>query len=176
MIPTQPARAEPRWPVTLGGSLLPGAVAWTIGISLGQSALISLVVLAMIGGYHLLPDVRNLEWPPLEHERTVRARRDVSRLSWALTGTGGMVPMSGVITLERLAADRLALRGIDLSDRSRIATLLGPEMVMILSERPNTMRYSTFSRCVTALEGLEHVPLAPHTGVTIPEGLIDGES
>ncbi len=164
-------RPAPPWPLVIGGSIAPGMLAWTIGVSEGQSVLLTVVVFALVGGYHLLPEVRELDWPALDYERSVRSRRDVSRLSWALTGSGSMVPLSGIIQLERLAAQRLAVRGIDPSDEARVATSLGPVLSRILAERPTTMRYETFARCVVALEQLDELPLAPHTGISLPEGL-----
>jgi hypothetical protein len=154
----------------IGGALLAGLVAWLIGVTWYQSTLVSAVVLSISGGYYLLPTARETRWPPYFYERGRRSRRDVSRLSWALKGSSGSIPVSGIVQLESLAEKRLALRGVRFEDAPNASALLGDRVYALLSSKPSTLPHAVFATAVDAVGALDDVPLAPHMGVRVPEG------
>lgn len=156
--------------LAIGGALLGGVLAWLIGVTWYQSAILSGVVLAIAGAYYLLPDDRNLAWPTVAYHRGLRSRRDVARLSWALTEGSRTISMNGIIQLEELAEKRLALRGVRIDDREKAEQLLGPRVYELLISKPSMLGYDVFAAAVSAVEALDDVPLAPHRGVPIPEG------
>jgi hypothetical protein len=163
VITVAPPVRPPRIVVALAAGTFSGLAAWAIGVHWSQSTLVGVIVVAFIGAYHLLPRSREATLDPVPYERGTRARRNVSRLSWVLTGSDGYVSGSGLIPLLALAEQRLELRGMSLAHPDgRVAAILGSEVHALLSDPPDELRLTDFARCVDALDRLADVPLAPN--------------
>ncbi len=149
--------------MALAAGTFSGFSAWAIGVHWSQSILVGVMVVAFIGAYHLLPRSREGSFDPVPYEMGTRARRNVSRLSWVLTGSEGYVSGSGLIPLLALTEHRLELRGMSLADPDgRVTAILGSEVHALLSDPPDELRLADFARCVDALDRLADVPLAPN--------------
>lgn len=150
---------------TFGGAIvrnlatgaIAGAVAWLLGVPLAQSFLVAIVMLVLGAGRSRLQLHGGAEWPQLSADRDPSVRRELSRLAMEVAGQEGRTTSTATEMLSRLARHRLAQRGIDVSDRGRAESLLGPLAYSVAVEPPDPpLRYYEFERCVIALEGIDH--------------------
>ena len=98
-------------------------------------------------------------WPEREDERPdAGVRREVSRLSWGLSGFESRVDRRTLAKLRGLAAHRLSRHGVDLddpADAGRARQLLGDQAYLTITSDPNLLpRFDSFTRAVTAVEQL----------------------
>lgn len=99
-------------------------------------------------------------------------RRDVSRLSWVLTGYDNRVGRLPYLRLRAIAANRLAMRGVDLSSaegHEAARQLLGSQgYATLVADAPEAPTERVFVSCVALLETLDAdrgPQVRPATGV-----------
>jgi hypothetical protein len=144
--------------------------AYGVGVAWVQSLLLATAVTA-IGAIHLavsdLEDEPSL--PPVDDSgRNVGTRRDVSRLSWVMGGQDNRVGSVPYRRLRLIAANRLALLGLDLTlpaDQRAAQDLLGPvAYATLVEESVSAPTQRVFDDCVTRLERLDLTQPVPHPG------------
>lgn len=150
-------------------SAVTAAASWWVGVGWPQvlllvSAITTAGAVALALG-HVDEDPM---LPPLEATgRSEGTRREVSRLSWSLAGADNRVGDRPYRRLRAIAAHRLALRGIDLTDPAgddAARALLGPvgyQQLVGESWSPPTQR--VFADCISLLERLDSSPSSPPT-------------
>lgn len=114
--------AGPRWRPTAIGMLVALLVLWALGLDLLHAVVLAATTLALMA-LRRSPAVNDgQEWPVEEGTRSdTGARREVSRLSWAMQGYESRVQRNSVARLHQIAAYRLGERGLDLEDPRTIS-------------------------------------------------------
>jgi hypothetical protein len=140
-------------------ALLVGGGCWFFGLGPVPAIVVALVVGALGALVRVLPPpVPDREWPPGPPLRFDGARRETSELSWSLRTRGGGVG-TGVATRVRIiAANRLALRQLDLDNpahRAAIERLIGAETYQLLSDPERPVRLATVLRVLDILDALD---------------------
>lgn len=152
---------------TLVLAVLMAGLSWAVGVSWFQSLLlftgVTTVGAAVLALDHLDDDA---QLPPLDPAgRSEGTRREVSRLSWALAGADNRVGDRPYRRVRAIAAHRLAMRGIDVSELSgegaarALLGSVGYDQLVAETAAPPTQR--TFAACLTLLERLDDSPSAP---------------
>lgn len=118
-------------------ALLTGGVVWFFGLGLLPSIVVVLAVGA-VGTVLRLVRVDSLgrDWPPPPPPKTDGARREAFELSWAMRTRSGIVDDRIVLRVRSIAANRLALRHLDLDNpahRQPIQRLVGPQVYELLT-------------------------------------------
>lgn len=120
----------------------------------------------MLGGVPLLVSAgrtlaglgEDAPWPlPEGRFGDAGARREVARLSWALSAGEETVTSASVRRLRAVADGRLRSRGLDLDDPADEAAcreLLGPGYGVLTAPRGVYVRYDAFRQAVGAVERL----------------------
>lgn len=103
---------------------------------------------------------REVTWPRIVEPDRGGYRHEVSQLSWALTGKDGRINELGLRRLRAVAADRLALLGVDLeADPEGAREVLGPGPYATLHPPPGQLPPArAVSACLAALERLDPAP------------------
>ena len=142
-------------------TVVTAAVAWVVGADVPHALALATVVptagvvLLTMGELPAEPSL-----PPLDETgRSDGARREVSRLSWMMTGRDHRVGDAPFRRLRALAQHRLSLHGVDLTapeDADTARRLLGPvgyDALVVHPDRAPTGR--VFEQCLTVLERLD---------------------
>lgn len=133
---------------------------WAVGLT-WANAVATAVALVTIYGLRRVPSVNVEEaWRRRSDEQTDRgARREVARLSWSLRGYEERVELGTVLRLRRVAAARLASRGLSLerpADADDCRRLLGPATFSLLTDlEARRPRFADFTAAVGTVERLE---------------------
>ena len=152
-------------------AVLVAALAWFVGVPWVQSLLIGAavtVVGTVAGALDRLEDDPQL--PPVDDAGgSSGARREVSRLSWAMAGPENRVGDVPYRRIRAIADTRLRLRGLDPDDpdgRPAVEELLGSRAYAVLvAEATRNPTVAVFEQCLSVLEGLdEQGPAAPAGG------------
>jgi len=151
-----------------GSAALAVALAgFLIGVGWVQCLLLATVVTAVGAATLALNGVDDEPALPVLDESggLAGARREVSRLSWVMGGPGDRVGGAPYRLLRAIAVDRLALRGVDVTDAEGDRTardLLGAEgYAHLIAETSGTPTRREFEACVTLLERLDPRADAP---------------
>lgn len=153
---------------TLVLAVLVAALAWFVGVHWVQSLLLGAAVTVIgtvVGALDRLDDDPQL--PPVDDGGgSSGARREVSRLSWAMAGPENRVGDVPFRRIRAIADTRLRLRGLDPDDpdsRPAVEELLGPRAYAVLvADATRNPTVAVFEQCLTVLEGLdEQGPVAP---------------
>ena len=134
---------------------------WLIGLDV-LHALALAALLAALVGLRSSPAV-NLEqgWPAEDEVRAdTGVRREVARLSWSMQGYESRVQRQSVRRLHDIAAYRLSVQGLDLTDpRDYLGcqVALGERAYRVVSEPDERPRYADFVAAVAAVERLAEV-------------------
>lgn len=157
MTVTPPARS-------LRGSFLRSAafafsisgMSWLLGVRFGEAVLIAGVTLAIGGGATRLDLERGSTWTALSSGRDPSVRRDLSWLAMEVAGTEGRTTADATGYLSDLTRRRLSRRGVKMSQRQTVESLIGPLAYSVAIEPPTLpLRHVEFERCVQALERLD---------------------
>lgn len=151
-------------PVTLSAviGVLVAGVAWAIGVTPLQSAVIAVCVVA-VGTVRGVMEVqqRASGGEPWHGGWTLTrggSRRDVRQLGWRMRADRGRVHGAALQRLRRVAWTRLRRHGIDLDDPAQSAAaeaLIGTTAYRVLTvEHGRAVRYAAFVQAVDALERL----------------------
>lgn len=169
-----------RWLIAVGPSAVVALVvafpAWAIGVTLRQSAVIFVCVLAVGVGCGVI-EVHQLaiggeQWRGRWSLARSGARRDVRQLGWRLRADDGRVHGAAVQRLQDVAAQRLRRHGIDLADPAQAAAaeaLLGATAYRVVTGRgERAVRYAAFVRAIDALERLAAAAISPPASTSAP--------
>lgn len=153
---------RPSWVGATATGMLVGALAWLLGLNTGQSLLVAAVVASLGAGSALLHVALDPTWPTLPAPSGAGARRDVSRLSWALSGPSGTVGPAALARFRTLAERRLAHRGVHLHEAERAAALLGDAAYGVaVAQADHPINHRVFAAAVAALEALDRTGVEP---------------
>ncbi|HEY8282168.1 MAG TPA: hypothetical protein VIG28_06765 [Leifsonia sp.] len=148
------------WSILAG--VVIGVVVWFSGMDLPHAAGLGAVVAA--GGVCLamLGERPSVQWPADPVAPREGARRDVAQLGWAVQTRSGTVTPEAVRHLRSVAAQTLALHGIELDEpahRPAVERVLGADVVAIVrrgsAEAPRT---AVFEAVLTRLERIAEEP------------------
>ncbi|MET1006676.1 MAG: hypothetical protein ABWX96_14090 [Propionibacteriaceae bacterium] len=147
------------WTVLVALAL--AGVSWAVGVPVIQSLLLATGV-TMVGAIALAVSGLDDEilLPPLDETgRNEGARREVSRLSWVMAGQDNRVGDIPYRRLRAIAANRLALRGIDVTEEAgqrAAGELLGqPGYTLLVAEATRTPTQRAFQASIALLERLD---------------------
>ena len=148
-------------------ALVVGAVCWFFGLDVVSSLVIALVIVAIGVAWRVLPDSGpTTDWPVGPAPVRDGNRRETSQLSWSLRTGFGAIDDRIVARIRSIAANRLALRQLDLDNprhRSSIERLIGEDVYeLISSERTRAVRLIAITHALDVLDALGRGP-APHS-------------
>lgn len=161
-------RAALLW--TVGAAAAIAGVAFFAGVTVLQSILLWVTIVAVGSAALLTGAARDERWPDSRVELRSGARREVARLSWSMVDDDGRVADVAVQRLRTLAAIRLADHGIDLADaadRSAAESALGTHEYRLMTE-PGRHRPDALIRCARAIERLDRPGDALAFGGPVP--------
>lgn len=110
-----------------------GFLAWLLGMDAPHAIGLGGVLIALAVCLSLLGEQADVGWPAPEPALRPGSRRDIAQLGWSVAARsrglrGGHVSSDAVRRLRTLAAEALALKGVDLDDptaRDDVQRLLG---------------------------------------------------
>lgn len=157
-------------------ALLVAFLAWAIGVTPRQSAVIFVCVLAVAAGRGVA-EVQQFasggeQWRGRWSLTADGTRRDVRQLGWRMRADHGRVHGAALQRLRRVATQRLHRHGVDLADPAHAAAaeaLLGATAYRVLTAGTGqAVRYAAFVQAVDALERLPATQPAPVLATSTP--------
>jgi hypothetical protein len=152
-------------------AILAGGIVWFFGLGI-LPALVVILVIGAIGTVLRLvtAEMPNRDWPLPPPPNTDGARREAFELSWAMRTRNGIVGDRIVLRVRSIAANRLALRHLDLENpahREAIQRLIGPQVYDLLTSRDE--RHVRLSTVLATLEVLDSLGTSrPSATIPIP--------
>jgi hypothetical protein len=152
-------------------AILTGAIVWFFGLGILPATVVSLVAGAIGTVLRLVTMATpNRDWPLPPPPITDGARREAFELSWAMRTRSGIVDDRVVLRVRSIAANRLALRHLDLDNpahRPSIERLIGPQVYDLLtSVDERHVRLATVLATLDVLDSLGTRP--PSATIPIP--------
>jgi len=148
------------WSILSGMAV--GVVVWFSGMDLPHAVGLGAVVAAGGACLAMLGERASVQWPDDPVAPREGARRDVAQLGWAVQTRGGTVTPEAVRHLRSVAAQTLALHGIELDDpahRPAVERVLGSDAAAIVrrgsAEAPRT---AVFESVLARLERIGDEP------------------
>ena len=156
--------------------LLAAGVAWAIGVTLRQSAVVAICVVVAGAARGVITAQQSAsagdDWRGRWTLTRAGSRRDVRQLGWRMRADHGRVHGAALQRLRRVARSRLGRHGIDLDDPAQTAAaeaVLGATAYRVrTAEHGRAVRYAAFVQTVDALERLTTAD-TPATSTSIPE-------
>lgn len=155
------------WSLLAG--LVVGLVCWFSGMDLPHAVGVGAVVGAGGSCLAMLRERPSVTWPDDPVAPREGARRDVAQLGWAVQTRSGTVTPEAVRHLRSVAAQTLALHGIDLddpADRPAVERMLGADVVAIVRRGSAAAPRTAVFRSVLAL--LERIADEPGPATSAP--------
>lgn len=144
--------------------------AWFLGMDAAHATGLGAAAAALSACLSALGEVADLTWAIPPAPSRIGSRRDVSQLGWSLGARDGRASSEGVRAVRSVAERALALRGLDLEDRSadaQLEALLGPEVLALVRRGSGlAVRTSAVAAALDRLEALSTEPAsaAPASG------------
>lgn len=171
---TRDRRLPPGMPRRLILSALLGVAmavaAWFLGMDAAHAIGLGAAAFALAACLSALGEVAEVTWAIPPAPSRTGSRRDVAQLGWSLGARGGLASSEGVRALRSVAERALALRGLDLEDRSadaQLEALLGRETLALL-RRGSGVETRT-SAVAAALDRLEALTAEPASRARAPQ-------
>lgn len=141
---------------TLAASVTAGSLAWLVGVTVIGSAMIALLVAALVPVlFNPVDEAKSL--PPVRPGVRHGARVEVSRLSWAIAGRRGYLDPRVVRRLRTTARRRLADLRLDPAhpdQAARAESALGSWAYRVVIDGRTELTRREVVRLVEAIEGL----------------------
>ncbi|MGN6760771.1 MAG: hypothetical protein ACTHJI_05520 [Leifsonia sp.] len=159
---TATRRLPPRMPRTLILSALlgvaMGVAAWLLGMDAAHAIGLGAAAFGLSACLSALGEVAEITWATPPAPSRTGSRRDVAQLGWSLGARGGRASSEGVRAVRSVAERAVALRGLDLEDRSadaQLEALLGRQTLALLRRGSGVeMRTSALAAVLDRLEAL----------------------
>ncbi|MCU1477895.1 MAG: hypothetical protein JWQ64_2588 [Subtercola sp.] len=146
--------------LVLVGAAVGSAACWYFGLDVWRAVGFGVIGAAAGLTWVAVPDHSFTEWTLPGDSSRDGARRDVVQLSWALRSRYGRIGHTAFSRVRDVAATRLALRGLDLTDpadQPAIERLIGGRAYATLrsGSRLRLPRMRAFVHCLDALDALD---------------------
>jgi len=159
---TATRRLPPRMPRRLILSALlgvaMGVAAWLLGMDAAHAIGLGAAAFGLSACLSALGEVAEITWATPPAPSRTGSRRDVAQLGWSLGARGGRVSSEGARAVRSVAERAVALRGLDLEDRSadaQLEALLGRQALALLRRGSGfEMRTSALAAVLDRLEAL----------------------
>ena len=144
-----------------------GVAAWLLGMDAAHALGLGAAAFGLSSCLSALGEVAEVTWATPPAPSRTGSRRDVAQLGWSLGARGGRVSSEGVRAVRSVAERAVALRGLDLEDRSadaQLEALLGRQALALLRRGSGfEMRTSAVAAVLDRLEALtaEEASAAP---------------
>lgn len=135
-----------------------GVAAWFLGMDAAHAIGLGAAACGLSACLSALGEVPEVTWATPPAPSRTGSRRDVAHLGWSLGARGGWASSEGVRAVRSVAERALALRGLDLEDRSadpQLEALLGRETLALLRRGSGVdTRTSAVAAALDRLEAL----------------------
>jgi hypothetical protein len=135
-----------------------GVAAWLLGMDAAHAVGLGAAAFGLSSCLSALGEVAEITWATPPAPSRTGSRRDVAQLGWSLGARGGRASSEGVRAVRSVAERAVALRGLDLEDRSadaQLEALLGRQTLALLRRGSGVeMRTSALAAVLDRLEAL----------------------
>lgn len=146
-----------------------GVAAWLLGMDAAHAIGLGAAACGLSACLSALGEVAEVTWATPPAPSRTGSRRDVAHLGWSLGARGGWASSEGVRAVRSVAERAVALRGLDLEDRSadaQLEALLGRETLALL--RRGSGVDTRTSALAAALDRLEALSAGTATAASAP--------